>query len=230
MKEHYAAPSNARGTDAGRKRLSSEKGVVLVMVIILSAIALLIVTTLIYMITTGTQASGLQKRFKTALEAGEGGADVFYQLIALRGVSSDQAGFIDNLGLYNIVVSSTTPSTCSGTSGGVTYTGVKAKLMSPSSTWVNCSSDLAIDSETPATYDMRVELGATTRYNVYAKIVATIEGNSGGDLSLQNRGVVSSNSGEVAVTPIPYLYAIEVVSENKVRDDERAKLSVLYQY
>jgi hypothetical protein len=42
--------------------------------------------------------------------------------------------------------------------------------------------------------------------------------------------VATSNTGLVAVTPISYLYAVEVVSENSARVDERAKLSVLYQF
>ena len=30
--------------------------------------------------------------------------------------------------------------------------------------------------------------------------------------------------------PIPFLYGIEVVSENSAKIDERAKISILYQY
>ena len=57
---------------------SNERGIALVMVLILSAIALAIMAALIYMITVGTQASGMQKRYRTALEAGKGGADISY--------------------------------------------------------------------------------------------------------------------------------------------------------
>ena len=64
--------------------LSNEKGIALVMILILSAIALAIMAGLIYMITAGTQISGMQKRYKTALEAGKGGTDITYQLIAAR--------------------------------------------------------------------------------------------------------------------------------------------------
>jgi hypothetical protein len=47
--------------------LRSEKGIVLVVVLVLSAVALALMTAMIYMITIGTQISGLQKRYKTAL-------------------------------------------------------------------------------------------------------------------------------------------------------------------
>jgi len=219
-----------RKTQGGKLSIQNEKGVVLIVVIVLSAVALAIMTALIYMITTGTQLSGLQKRYKTALEAGEGGGDVFYQLIATRAESAGQASLASDLNAFGLNFSSTTPPTCTGLASGVTYSGLAAKLMTPSTSWTNCDSAVTIDPATSSSYDMKVDLGTGTKYTVYAKIVATTDGNSGGDLSLQTKGVVSSNSGEVAVSPIPFLYAIEVVSENSARVDERAKLSVLYQY
>jgi hypothetical protein len=77
---------------------------------------------------------------------------------------------------------------------------------------------------------MKLELGTTVKYNVYAKIVSTVSGNTGGDSNLMTKGVVSANSGEVAVSPKPYYYAIETVSENSANPAERAKVSILYQY
>jgi len=216
------------GSGARRKMLSSEKGVVLIVVIVLSAVVFVIMTTLIYMITTGTQVSGLQKRYKTALEAGAGGSDIFYQFIALRG--SGETDFINNLTTFNINLSSPPNTTCTGVISGATYTGFTAKLMTPSPNWVNCDRALNIDTEAPSTYDVRVQLGTTTRYNVYAKIVATVSGNTGGESTLLTKGVVSANSGEVTVSPVSSLYAIEAVAENNARRDERAKFSILYQY
>jgi hypothetical protein len=217
-------------TQGAKRKIQSEKGAVLIVVIVLSAVALVIMTALIYMITVGTQISGLQKRYKTALEAGEGGGDVFYQLIATRAESAGQAALAGELNAFGLNFATTTSLGCTGLVSGVTYTGLAAKLMTPSTSWTNCDSSISIDPATPSTYDMKIDLGTTTKYSVYAKIVATTDGNSGGDLSLQTRGVVSSNSGEVAVMPIPFLYAIEVVSENGARIDERAKISTLYQY
>ena len=58
----------------------------------------------------------------------------------------------------------------------------------------------------------------------------TVEGNSGGDEGLIKGGVVSASSGEVTVQSKPYLYTIEIDAENPNNRDERAKVSVLYQY
>jgi hypothetical protein len=237
MKEMIEDVSGTGQGCGGRPSFSSchlrtERGVVLVMVIVLSAVALLIMTTLIYMITTGTQVSGLQKRYKTALEAGAGGGDVFYQLIALRGETAGTNAFTANLNAFNLNSAVTTAANCTGVLSGATYTGWAAKLITPSTSWdsVNCDSSIHIDPNTPTSYDMKIELGATTKYTVYAKIVATTQGNTGGDTSLQTKGVVSANTGEVAVMAISYIYAIEAVSENSARNDERAKLSIVYQY
>jgi hypothetical protein len=215
-------------------KIQNEKGVALIIVIVLSAVALAIMTALIYMITIGTQISGLQKRYKTALEAGDGGGDVFYQLIATRAEGAGVTSLTSDLTSLGVNFSTnTTSAACTGvvTGSTTTYSGLQAKLMTPSSSWTpECNSSTSIDPATPSTYDMKVELGTTTKYSVYAKIVATTDGNSGGDLSLKTCGVECSNSGEVAVMPIPFLYAIEVVSENGAKVDERAKLSILYQY
>lgn len=222
--------SRKKGAKSGV--LDSERGVALLVVIVLTAVALALMTTLIYLITTGTRISGLQKRYKTALEAGKGGADLFYQVIALRGESSGQTSFLNAINAYNLNSSVTNSNACSGTSGGSTYYGIQAKMMTSSTTWSSgCYPDsLTINPSDPNSYDMKSDLGTNPKYTVYAKIVAASDGNSGGDLGLRNKGVVSANTGEVTVMSIPYLYAVEVVSENAANPDERAKLSILYQY
>ena len=193
----------------------NDKGIALVMVLVLSTISLLIMAGLIYMLTTGTQVSGLQKRYETAHEAGLGGADVIYQMIAARGDP--------NIPLTNFLITASNV-------GGVDC--LTPKLNQPASSWpVACSNSLAIDPNTQSTYDMRFDLGGGPfpAYRVFAKIVDTVEGNSGGDEGLLRHGVISS-TGEVTVMSIPYLYTIEIDAENQGNPSERAKLSILYQY
>ncbi len=220
--------SDTRGVRS--RMLNSEKGVALLVVIVLTAVALAIMTTLIYIMTTGTRLSGLHKRYKTALEAGKGGADLFYQAISLRGEASGQTSFLNAINAYNLNSSITNTTGCTGTSGGTTYKGIQAKLMTSTDTWSGCDNSVTIDPNDPNTYDMKSDLGTSPKYTVYAKIVATSDGNSGGDEGLVKGGVVNPNSGEVAVMSIPYLYVVEVVSENAANPNERAKLSILYQY
>lgn len=198
--------------EVGRKRalLFSEKGIALVMVLVLSVIALAIMSGLLYMVISGTQISGIQKRYETALESGVGGADVTYRVIGARG----------DPGISNINFSITASSTCQSD-----------KLNKSTANWdAACDTTLTIDPNTTTTYDMRFDLGINPTYRVYSKIVDTVEGNSGAETGLLKSGVVSSNTGEVTVMSVPYLYTIEIDAESSANSSERAKLSILYQY
>ena len=66
--------------------MKNEKGIALVMVLILSLISLAIVSALLFMITQGTQVSGFQKFYRTAEEASLGGAEATAAFIRARGV------------------------------------------------------------------------------------------------------------------------------------------------
>jgi len=204
--------------------ISSQKGIALVMILILAAIALAIMAGLIYMITSGTQLSGMQKRYKTALDAGFGGTDVAFQLIAARGDPFDSttaASLNYHRSLSDACLAAKLNYATSSTD--------------PNGWASNCSSNatsMTINKDDSSTYDMYFDLGASPypTYRVYSKIVDTVEGNSGGDEGLTGKGVVASGSGEVTVVSRPYLYTIEVDAENRDNPAERAKLSVLYQY
>ena len=193
----------------------NEKGIALAIVLILSAICLAVMAGLLYMLTAGTQISGMQKRYRTAVEAGIGGVDITYQVIQARGNPTIPG--------INFLINSNIGA-CLDT-----------KLNNPTSAWGACNSSLAIDPANPVlnnqTYDMTFTLpGAGTTYTVYSKIVDTVEGNSGGDIGLTKGGVVNTNSGEVSLLSIPYLYTLELDVQNAANRSERAKFSVLYQY
>jgi hypothetical protein len=212
-KEQRANPPIPPFLKGGEGGLLNEKGIALVMVLVLSAIILVIMAGLIYMLTTGTQLSGMQKRYKTALEAGTGGADVIYQMIAARGNP--------NIPLSNFLITASNV-------GGVDC--LTPKLNSPTNSWpAACNNSLSIDPNTQSSYDMQFDIGTGPTYRVFAKIVDTVEGNSGGDEGLIKGGVVHS-SGEINVASIPFLYTIEVDAQNQANPAERAKLSILYQY
>ncbi len=197
----------------------SDKGIALVMMLILSAMVLAFISLLVYIITSSTQISGLEKNYKTALEAGVGGTDISFGIIAARSVAEIPTG----IGFYK----------------PITDACLTAKLNTTTSStnWSSCSNydkttSLSINPSDTATYDFRFSLGSSPfpTYTVYSKIVDTVEGNSGADEGLLGKGVVASGSGEVTVVSRPYLYTIEIQAENSSNPSERAKLSVLYQY
>lgn len=204
--------------------LRSQKGIALLVVLILSVVSLMLMTMMLYMITSGTQVSGMQKNYKTALEAGFGGTDLVLKFIALQGETIGQTSLINTLNSFNLATAVTTSTACTGTNAsGAPYTGFAAKVLTSSDTWVNCDKTLSVNP-----YDISIELGASKKYKVYAKIVDTVAGNSGSGEGLLKNGVVNS-SGEVQVMSKPYVYTIEVDAHNSAQT-ERAKFQILYQY
>ena len=200
---------------AGVRILDSQSGIALVLVLIISVIALAIMSALVFMIISGTQISGMQKRYRTAQEAGLGGADITYLMIASRGAPNITGLTVDlpaksvGLGAVNCL---------------------KDKLTKKTADWNPvCSHTISIDPDDATTYDMISEIGLGQTYTVRSKIVDTVEGNSGGDEGLVKGGVVAS-SGEVNVVSVPYLYTLEVDTENTANRAERSKYSILYQY
>jgi hypothetical protein len=223
QRQGYCASSHIRDH-------KSERGVVLVVVLVLSAVALMIASALIYIVTTGTQVSGRQKAYATAREAAKGCGDIFMQLVETRShqdLLNDLAG---NLAVAGVTYSPTTPGACTGSSvDGAAYTGIAAKLMTNINTWLGCDTNINIDPMNATTYDMSAIIGVTSQYNCYAKIVATTDGNTGDALRLRTKGVVFSG-GEVQAMTLSYLYAIEVLTVRTANPAERSKLSMLLQY
>jgi len=237
--EYYPKHNNKKVCNK-KSILFNENGIALVMILVLSAIALLIIAAMLFMITSSTQISGMQKIYKTAREASFGGAELVYQYISLRGIEYDT----NNL---NTVLSSLNPeitipggidgsSGCQGVDGaGITHYGLSAKLLTPTSTWTNCDSSISIDpnncNSSSCSYDMKFEVpGNPTNYIVYAKIVDTVEGNSAADRGLGGEGVVVAGGSVVRVISVPYLYTIEMDAQSATNPSERAKLSILYEY
>lgn len=184
----------------------NEKGIALMMVLVLSAILLAIMAGMIYMVISGTQISGIEKRYKTALEASYGGEAEILQFIGDRGIS--------NLPVPCIKCP---PEPC-----------LTDKLTKATKDWNQaCSSSITINPLDATTYDISFTLGS---YTIYSKIVDTIVGNSGPDEGLLKTGVVQPNTGEIKPITVPYLYTIEVHAQNTDNQNERAKLSILYLY
>jgi hypothetical protein len=225
------------------KTLSNEKGFALFMALILSVIMLALTSAVLYMVIEGTQSSGREKRYKTALEASGGGLDISYDLIGTRGETADLLA-----ALSGSAPAITTPVGCKPSVDPIceawfdydaNYTGLTTKLRIPTSygtegvsCWSGCDSSLPIDPNNSATYDMSFTLGEAPNpvFDVFVKIVDTTPGNSAAETGLEKMTGIEPSSGEIKVPPINYLYTIEVLSQSADNPEERAKSSVLYAY
>lgn len=220
--------------------LKNERGIALVMVLVLSVIVLAITAGLIYTVTQGTRFSGVQRMYKTALDANIGGVEIFEHMI-IRRDSTKITSFIDDLNSSLSLGAAFSPkmidNSCTGTDKfGNTYTNILAKMLAPtvnfngSANWsAGCNTSLSIDPDDDATYDFSFQLGtAPNIYDVYAKIANTVEGNAAFDLALRKTGVVKGKGG--LVPHIGYLYALEVLAQPLINPRARAKTSILFEY
>jgi hypothetical protein len=204
--------------------LKNEKGIALVMALILSLIALAITSALIYLITQGSMISGFQKRYQTAQEAAQGGIEFGSNEIINKTIGGTSS--LSSLGTYGGMLS-----------GNATDACFASKLTSPTSSWaVGCSSTL----EPKDSPDFTLRLSGVApqpNFNVFVKIVdSTGDISSGGSgntdtsgLNLEGFGVVEGG-GLVSPPAVPHIYRVEVQGERETNPDERANYSVLYTY
>jgi hypothetical protein len=212
--------------------VKNEKGIALMMALILAFIGLAIISALVYLITQGTIVSGFKKRYQTALEASHSGTDlmtkqVIPDLIGSGNISAD----INTMqaSLAEITLNFPVAPNC-----------LQDKLLRPTFinnygtfNWPNCgAANTSLDPTTaPDLTFTLLGVAPQPNFNVAAKIVDTVEGNSDrSGLELEGLGVAESGSGMITPKHTPYMYRIELQAQRAGTPDERANLSVLYAY
>jgi len=206
------------------KIIKNQRGIALVLVMVIALIALAIVSALIYMGTMGTRLSGAQKVYSTSDEAALGGARVAADMIVI------------NFGNPALAL----PSVASALvtkygAGGLGDTAcLMRKMNNATVNWGGGCTGPMRNMDPADNWDMTFPLpGASNVYTVFAKIVDTIDGNTsgapiagGGTLSVGGVG----GGGASIVTPPrhSWMYRIEVQAQDSVNPRERARYSVLY--
>jgi hypothetical protein len=204
------------------RSVSGNKGFALVTSLMLTLISLTIVLALLYMITQGTQQSGLNKKYRTAMEASYGGAEILTKDIlpfVLKNYSSAtlvaDMGSDSNFGRISINVSS---QSC-----------LQAKILKSTSAWPAACSNTPNPKDNP---DLRFTMAATVGnpFYVYSKIVDTVSGNTDiSGLQLEGAGVAEANS-VLSPQHFPYIYRIEIQGERANNSTAQANIEVLYAY
>jgi hypothetical protein len=185
----------------GRK----DRGAALLLVIVLSTIALLIMTTVLYMVMMGTGLSGSEKRYRTAHEAALGGVDIVKALI------QSQAA----VPVPNVAMSFTPDGTYA------------AKLAaSDLSSFPAEETMVTINTNSSLTYDFTIDLG-NPPYRVYAKMISKTQGNTqlGYKQVRVKTGVVPANPG---MGQVHYTYyTFEILAQKLSNPDERARMELV---
>ncbi len=219
------------------KLIRNEKGVALVMVIIIALIGLAMVSTLLFMVTQGTRISGFQKVYRSTDEAGLGGAQIATQVIRdnIFNARSGLPMVPITSGVLSVLITNGNSDAC--LIQKLTLTRGAWDTAGPNYSWTACTGARAttIDAfTTPASEDFKFDLpGPSTgqTFTVYAKILDTVKGNtaeSGIGGKLGGSGVVSSQEGEITPPAVPSLYRIEVQAQDATNPQQRSKYSVLY--
>lgn len=217
----------------------NEKGIALVMVLILAMISLAIVSAMLFMATQGTVISGAQRFYSTAEVASTGAVEL-------------STIYLSTQGTFDLVgVGITQRCNC----GDPTVTTDNIDLnVTPNARTCRCDklcnskNNWAFGTETytcrddPAVATLSVSLDPTKRpdfsfdlgnFRLYTKVVDTVQGNSdlGSIVTSSELGgsAVSSGAAGIVTPPhSPYLYRMEVQAEAINNPRELSRISVLY--
>lgn len=203
------------------KILANQKGIALITSLMLTLISLTIIMGLYYLLEQSTKISGAQKRYKTALEASYGGAEVVLKDViplVFQGYSTNKIH--DQFTAEGLDMQFASGTAC-----------LKEKLNQPTSEWSSsCSSTVKAKSMSDMSFNLQATGASTVPYTVFTKIIDTLKGNSDtSGLQLEGSGVAESSP---VITPqhFPFVYRVEVQAERQVNALEQANLSVLYAY
>lgn len=202
------------------KKLQNENGVALVTAMLLTLISLGMVMALLHLMLQQTKMSGAHKRYKTALEAAHGGAQLIAKELIPKMFSEVTDPSADLTTQFTSIGLATSSGAC-----------LTQKLTLPTAEWTACGVN-SKTMEPKNDWDMTFNLQGTTGagFNVYAKIVDTQKGNSGSGFFLDSAVGVTGVSTGVGVQHIPAIYRIETEGENAANSKEKAGLTVYYAY
>lgn len=200
--------------------LGNEKGVALVMALVLGLVGMLMITAILYLVGTGTWTSGSKKRYQTALEASHGGMTFFAKEIIQNGIAGTSLSAMGAMynGMLTYVTNDADFKTKLTTTGYPGYPGYPVAVGDNVVTKPDATMTLLFTAPTP-------------NINVNAVILSTSQGNSGTSQNvLVGGGVVSNNSGTVTPQHMPYLFQTDIQAQSALSSREKARLSAIYAY
>ncbi len=192
--------------------LGNERGVALVMALILGLIGMLMMASLLYMAGTGIWTGGSKKRYQTALEAAYGGMNFFAKEIIQNGMGGTA---LSAMGTYN---------------GILTQVISDANFIKKLTTSGNVNDGVYPANNPDATLTLAFT-APTPNIIVNTAILSTSPGNSGTSSNvLVGGGVVNNASGTVTPPHIPYLFQTDIQGQSALSSREKARLSGIYAY
>jgi hypothetical protein len=218
------------------ERTSDKRGMALILVLMIVVISAGLLAAVMYYALTGTEISGLQRKYQTSKEASLGAIDIFTKELIPRVIfdqgtttlSTITAGLIAAPGIVNSVTASATNDPC-----------FLSKLSLPTASWVGCgpnatTTKVGEDTDNPDITFNLLSVAGGRPFEVRLKIIDTVDGNSSSSpVNLGgSAGVVPALQATKPITHHPFLYTM--VTEGKLQGTgntaERANFEVLYAY
>jgi len=216
-----------------RERISDKRGMALVLVLMIVVISAGLLAAVMYYALTGTEISGLQRKYQTSKEASLGAIDIFTKELVPRvifdqgttNLSTIAAGLTAAPGIVSSVTASATNDPC-----------FLSKLSSPTASWTGCGANATTtnaNDDADITFNLLSVAGGRP-FEVKLKIIDTVDGNSSSSpVNLGgSAGVVPALQATKPITHHPFLFTM--VTEGKLQGTgntaERANFEVLYAY
>ncbi|HBA89991.1 MAG TPA: pilus assembly protein PilX [Geobacter sp.] len=203
--------------------LRSQQGAALVTALMLTMLSLVIAMALLAMISTGTQVSASQKRYRSSLTAAQGGVELLTREI-LPWLLEDPSGAATLESQYSLIELKIGGSDC-----------LSQKLEQPAVSWDKCSqSQSSADPGSAPDVSFRLSgIPPARGFSVSTKIIDTVPGNSdrsGGEL-LDDGSSVAGRDEVIRPQHVPALYNLMVQgAREEGAGREKALLSVMYAY
>jgi hypothetical protein len=211
----------------------NKTGVALVLVLMIVVLSAGLLSAIMYYALSGTEISGLQRKYETSKEASLGVIDVFTkELIPRALIEGSLSAVVATItqgggGIVNSIVAGSTNLCFSQKLTLQTTTNAVAN-------WTSCTGSPTNPDPTvnpDITFNLLSVSGATRPFQVRAKIIDTVFGNSNmSGVALEGEGVVESGLGEITARHFPYLYTITVEGKLQSSTTERANFEILYAY
>lgn len=210
------------------KEYGTHKGMALVMALIVVSVAAGIFAAVMYFALTGTEVSGLQRKYQTSKEASLGAIDVVTKdllpkVLSGTTLSSAVGALIKPAAVLPAVTVDAARDTCFAT-----------KLTTTTSGWPGGTCESGSDPTTnpDIVFNLKGKSDQVKPYVVSMKIIDTVSGNSdktGVTLDLGS-GVVDDASSLIRIQHFPFLYTIVTDARQQGSTSERVNIEVLYAY
>jgi len=213
--------------DAGKHVMNGDRGIALVLALVVVSVAAGIFAAVMYFSLTGTEMSGLQRKYQSSKEASLGAIDIMTKDVLPRVIS----GTTLSSAVSGMVLPSVLPAIQAAAAKDTCFA---RELTTATSGWpggtCDCGPDATVNSD--IVFNLKSSASSTRPFVVSVKIVDTVAGNSdksGIVLELAS-GVVDDASSIIKIQHFPYLYTIATDARPQNSTTERANIEVLYAY